>query len=59
MVANCPSELPLGGCEASAVYQKGLEVCGHLVSFIPTKSVSQAASHGVKGNKGSGREMGR
>lgn len=46
---------PLGGCEASAVYQKELEVCGQLVSFIPTRSVS----HGVKGNKVPGREMGR
>lgn len=41
--------LNLGGCEASVLNQKELEVCGQLVSLTPTTSVSQAASHGLKG----------
>lgn len=41
--------LNLGGCEASVLNQKELEVYGQPVSLTPTTSVSQAASHGLKG----------
>lgn len=41
--------LNLGGCEASLLNQKELEVYRQLVSLTPTTSVSKAASHGLKG----------